>query len=98
MSGKKKGSQSTEELVEDPAKLARAEKRRRSLAIVLSSAGLAMTLGGLLIGRGSSQNMVILQIRLFLFVVGFSLALVGFIGLVTVIARWISSRKDSKPQ
>lgn len=54
---------------------------RKRLAVAMTALGAAMTLAGLLAGRGAEQGMLLIQARLFLLVVGFCVALAGLVGL-----------------
>jgi hypothetical protein len=82
MSGKKKPVPIHKAKVKtaEPAQVTGSKLR---LAIILASAGSIMLVLGLVLGRGLQQGTNLASIRLFLLIVGFSLALAGLVGLLT---------------
>lgn len=61
--------------------------RKKRLAAIFAVTGALMVVTGLFLGRGSELGVTMLQARLFLLVVGFSLALAGLVGLSSLARR-----------
>ncbi len=51
------------------------------LAIAMAVSGSAMAVAGLVLGRGKDEGLALLELRMFLLVIGFMLAGAGIIGL-----------------
>ena len=65
---------------------------KKRLAAIFALTGVLMTVAGLALGRGSELGVALLQARLFLLVVGFSLALAGLVGLAALARRGAKGR------